>query len=80
MDLQVRKIHFVQEFLRLNNEQIIDKLEVILKSEKTKLYAGKLESYSLDEFNHMIDSAEDDSISKRITNVQDLKKDIQTWT
>ena len=79
MDIQVRKIHFVQEFLRLNNEHIIDKLENILKSEKTKLYTNNPEPYSMDEFNRMIDNAEDDSKNNRVKSVHDLKKDIQSW-
>jgi len=79
MDLQVRKIHFVQEFLRLKNEQIINKLEYILKSEKTKLYKKTPEPYSLDEFNNMIDHAEEDSKNSRLKSAHELKKDIQTW-
>ena len=34
MDLQTRKLNFVQEFLALSNEKIIDKLESVLKKEK----------------------------------------------
>ena len=34
MDLQTRKIHFVQEILRLKNVEIIEKLEKILYKEK----------------------------------------------
>jgi hypothetical protein len=33
MDLQTRKLNFIQEFLRLNNEKLISKLENLLKSE-----------------------------------------------
>ena len=79
MDLQVRKIHFVQEFLRINNEQIIDKLEETLKSVKKELYSKTLEPYSLDELNSMIDRAEDDSKNNRITSAHDLKNQIKSW-
>lgn len=34
MDLQTRKLNFVQEFLALSNEKIIGKLESVLKKEK----------------------------------------------
>lgn len=34
MDLQNRKITFVQEFLRLQNEEIISGLENLLKKKK----------------------------------------------
>ena len=34
MDIQSRKLNFVQEFLRLDNEKLIKKLERILFQEK----------------------------------------------
>ena len=80
MDLQVRKINFVQEFLRLSDEQIINKLERMLKSEKTKLYDINPEPLSMDEFNRMIDKAEDDSKNNRVKSVHELKKDVASWT
>ncbi len=80
MDLQVRKINFVQEFLRLSDEQIINKLERMLKSEKTKLYDINPEPLSMNEFNRMIDKAEDDSKNNRVKSVHELKKDVASWT
>ena len=35
MDLHIRKIKFVQEFLELQDEQAISRLENLLKKEKT---------------------------------------------
>ena len=80
MDVQLRKIHFVKEFLRLNNEQAIDKLETLLKSEKKRLYSQAPEPMSLDDLNKTIDNAESDSEEGRITDAKDLKKDIQSWS
>ena len=36
MDLQTKKLHFIQEILSLKNEKIIDKLESLLKKERLK--------------------------------------------
>jgi hypothetical protein len=36
MDIQTKKLHFIQEILALKNEKIIDKLESILKKERLK--------------------------------------------
>jgi len=80
MDVQLKKIHFVKEFLRLNNEQAIDKLESLLKSEKKRIYSQSPDPMSLDDFNKMIDNAENDSIEGRITDALDLKRDIQSWS
>lgn len=80
MDIQLRKIHFVKEFLRLNNEQAINKLESLLKSEKKRIYSKELEPLSHDDFNEMIDNAEEDSKKGRIVEANDLKKDIKSWS
>ena len=37
MDLQTKKLHFIQDVLALSNEKIIDKLESLLKSEQENL-------------------------------------------
>ncbi len=80
MDIQLRKIHFVKEFLRLNNEQVIDKLESLLKSEKKRIYSEIPEPMGIDDLNAIVDKAEEDSKEGRITNAHDLKKDIQSWS
>ena len=79
MDIQLRKIHFVQEFLRLNNEQLIHKLEDILKSEKAKLNKNSPKPYSVEDFHQIIDKAEDDAKNDRTKSAHDLKREIQSW-
>ena len=79
MDLQIRKIQFVQEFLRINSEQIMDVLENVLKSEKKKLYESQPKPFTLAEFNQMIDQAESDVANNRMKTVHELKTDIQSW-
>jgi hypothetical protein len=76
MNLQSRKINFVQEFLKLNNEKVISKLEKLLKDEKSKLPTKPL---SLKQLNSMIDKAEDDSKQNRKKNVRQLKKEVNSW-
>jgi len=80
MDLQARKIHFVQEFLRLNNESIISKFEQILSAEKKKLYAEKFSPMSLIDFNRIIDNSEEDAANGRVKETHELDKDIDSWT
>lgn len=79
MDLQARKIHFVQEFLRLNNEQIITKFEQILHIEKKKLYAEGFSPMSLANLNQIMDKAEDDAANGRVKEIHELDKDIDSW-
>ena len=80
MDIQVRKIHFVQEFLRLKNEELISKFERILRNEKQRDYEKSLEPMSIDEFNQMIDNAEDDSENGRLISGDNLQKEIDSWS
>ncbi|KAA5549126.1 hypothetical protein [Adhaeribacter rhizoryzae] len=80
MDLQARKILFVQEFLRLNNENIISKFEHILHTEKKKLYAEKPSPMSLADFNQVINNSEEDAASGRVKETDELDKDIDAWS
>ena len=80
MDLQTRKLNFIQEFLRLNNEKLIAKLEKILKSEKVKSYEEKILPLSEDELNRIIDEAEKDSKEGKLTSAIELRKEIDSWS
>ncbi len=73
MDLQARKISFVQEFLRLKNEDIISSLESMLKKRKFEIYEKELKPMSLDKLNKEIDQAIEDSDSDRVIKATDLK-------
>lgn len=80
MDMRIQKLNFVQEFLRLNNDQIVNKLIDVLHQEKRKHYAQELQPLSMDEFNKMIDDAENDVKQGNVVNANKLMKDINTWT
>lgn len=79
MDIQLRKINFIQEFLRINNESLIEKLENLLNTERSQLASDALKPLSVGEFNALIDKAEEDAISGHYRNVHTLKSDIQSW-
>ena len=79
MDLQTRKIKFIQEILRIKNENIIEKLEKILHQERKKVIDKELSPMTIEEFNELIDSAENDSENDRMYNAGEVLKDIDTW-
>ncbi len=79
MNLEARKILLVQEFLRIDNEKIINALENALHKIKSENFDENLKPMSLEEFNDEIDIAIDDADNNRITNVADLKNKIQKW-
>ena len=80
MDLQNRKITFVQEFLRLQNEEIVSGLEKLLRKKKKDLFEKKLTPMSVDQFNREIDQAMDDSENGRIIPAIELKKKKRKWS
>ncbi|WDF62400.1 hypothetical protein [Flavobacterium sp. KACC 22763] len=79
MDLEARKISFVQEFLRLQNEEIVNQLENLLHEQKVQLLDLEMKPMSLDQFNNEIDQSINDVAQGRITSAKDLKSRIQKW-
>jgi hypothetical protein len=80
MDLETRKITFVQEFLRLQNEEIVIGLEKLLRKKKKDLFEKKLTPMSMEQFNREIDQAMDDSENGRIISAKELKKKMHKWS
>lgn len=79
MDLEARKISFIQEFLRLQNEQVIASLEQLLRKEKAQLMENDLKPMTLSEYKDDIDKAMDDSKNGRMTKAEELKAGIKKW-
>ncbi len=75
-----RKLHFIEELLKIENEDIIIKLEVILQEERLKFLEQELGTpMSLKNFNAMIDKSENDLVEGKVTTANELKKKIQKW-
>lgn len=76
MDIQTKKIHFVQEFLALSNEAIIDKLESILRKEKIKMDGQRI---SIEQYNKELDEAEAEMDRGEYISHEELKKQMEKW-
>lgn len=79
MDIATKKLRFVQEFLQLNDEELIDKLNQFLKSESKRLIEKRIKPFTEKELNKRIDKAEADSSNNRLVSVHDLKSEINSW-
>jgi hypothetical protein len=79
MDIQTRKLNFVQEFLRLRNIKLIKKLERILLEDKVRDYEANLKPFSIDSFNQMINKSIDDSKQGNVVDVRELKESVKKW-
>ena len=80
MNLEARKISFVQEFLKLQSDEAISKLENILRIEKNQNIQRKSEPMSVQELNRRIDIAMEDSKNGRLTEANDLLAEIEKWS
>lgn len=80
MDLEARKISFVQEFLRLQNEEIVKGLEKMLRKRNAELIEKNFIPMSTEHFNAEIDQALDDSNNGRLIKATDLKAKIKKWS
>lgn len=75
-----KKLHVIEEFLKVQNEDVIDKIESILKEENMKVLQEVVSpAYSEREFNEMIDRAEEDAAQGKVYTSKELKKQIQSW-
>jgi hypothetical protein len=79
MDLQTRKIEFIQEFLKVQREDIVVRLEKLLKKETSKVENEEVKPFSLDEFNNRIDQSMRDSKHNKLTENQDLLAEVHKW-
>lgn len=79
MDLQTRKISFVQEFLSIQNEEVISRLENFLKKEKKINIDKEFSPMAIAELNRRIDQSEQDSINGRLTEMNDFLAEIEKW-
>ena len=80
MDLEERKISFVQEFLRLQNEDIIIGLEKLLRKKKAEMNEKNFKPMTMEQYNAEIDQAMEDSKNGRMIEATDLKANIKKWS
>ncbi len=79
MDLQTRKLNIIQEFLRVGSEELVEKIEKMLKAERKSRYEKSLSAMSTEEFDRIIDKSEEDFSNGRMISAKDLKKEVSSW-
>jgi len=72
MNLEGRKIEFVQEFLKLQSEEVISRLEKILRKEKRTSDERIFEPMTQEELNKRIDQSESDFRNNRYKSSSEL--------
>ena len=72
MNLEARKLEFVKEFLKLQSEEAISRLENILRKEKNTSDERIFEPMTQDELNKRIDKSESDFRNNRFKSSSEL--------
>jgi len=72
MDLQSRKIEFVQDFLKLQSEEAISRLEKLLKKEKKNVIGKEIKPMTKKELSKRIDQSEADFKNNRYKKTSQL--------
>ncbi len=80
MDLQTRKISFVRDFLNIESEEIVTRLENFLKTERIQLFEKNFRPKNSETLNKEIDIAIDDAKNGRVIDVFELKEKIKKWS
>ena len=75
MDLQTRKIEFVQAFLKLESEKAISHIDIVLQNE-TKA-TSDFKPFTMKEFEKRISKSTEDSKNGRLTENSDLISEIE---
>ncbi|RPH25465.1 MAG: hypothetical protein EHM93_19990 [Bacteroidales bacterium] len=79
VDIQARKLEFIEEYIRLSDERIINKLEKLLRLEKEKTVKPKLKTLTQAELGAMIEESEDDISMGNVMSHQSVKQEVLSW-
>ncbi len=79
MDIQTRKLHFIEDFLRYANSSVLEKFEQILRQEREKELEKEIKPMTLTQYEHRIYKAIEDIKEGKVKSAKSLKKEIASW-
>jgi hypothetical protein len=80
MNIEMRKLIFIQEFVKLQNEEVLICLENFLNKYKSSLSENDTSSMNLEKFKSEIEQSIADAKSGNVFKAKDLKLKIQQWS
>ena len=72
MDLEARKIEFIKDFLQLQSEEAIARLEKVLKKEKRNVIEKDFNPMTQEELEQRIEKSEEDFKNNRFKKTSEL--------
>lgn len=79
MDIETRKLHFIQEFIRVADDELVTKLERLLHVERKKKLEREFTPMTMEEFTEIIDKSEDDFDNGRVRDAENILSQIDKW-
>lgn len=80
MDLQTRKLEIIREFLKVQSEDVVSRIEKILIKENQTSEKEVLKPMTIEEFNSRINKSLEDSKKGRLIEATEFKSKIDTWS
>ncbi|MBW7869009.1 MAG: hypothetical protein H3C31_11850 [Brumimicrobium sp.] len=78
MDIQARKIEFIRDFLKMQNEDLLTIMEKLLRT-TTMETKDDIHPMTVNELNKRIDKSMEDSKNENLTESTDLLREIKKW-
>ena len=76
MDLQTRKLHFIESILSIGNEKVIEKLETLLKKEQEKEGNNRV---SIEQYNRELEEADSEIDRGEFYTQEEVEKMSKKW-
>jgi hypothetical protein len=78
MDIQTRKMQFIEEYLRITDESLLEKLSVLLRKERQKQLKTRMQPMSQDELAAKLDRSEDDIQAGRVYSQSEVEAHLKS--
>jgi hypothetical protein len=79
MDIQTRKLSFIQEFIKIADSSLLEKFEELIKQERQNTVEKEIKPMTITEYEQRIFRALEDVKNNRMKQARTLKAEIATW-
>ena len=79
LNLEHRKLNFIESFLHINDIEIIDKLEKVIQLDFKKNKQEDLKPMSLESFYEMIDESVEQHKNGEVYSSEEIREHIKSW-
>lgn len=78
MDIQTRKMQFIEEYLRITDESLLEKLTLLLRKERQKQLKATLRPMSQEELVEKLERSENDIAAGRVYSQSEVEAHLRS--